>query len=128
MNYILDTHILLWIVNDSPFLSKTVLDIYLQKENKLHLSMASIWEMAIKISLKKLALPCSLADFTDKHIKGNNISVLNIKAAHCYILQELPFHHRDPFDRLIIAQAIEEKFTVIGKDPWFQKYDIPCIF
>ncbi len=80
--------------------------------------------MAIKISLKKLTLEDKLSSFVDKHILGNNIGTLNITADHALPLESLPYHHKDPFDRLIVAQCIQERLQLISKDPIFDSYEI----
>ena len=122
MKYLLDTHVLLWIVEDNPQLSDKVKAIYLEEENEMILSIASVWEIAIKSSLNKLDIPGSLKEFVKKHIRGNNINILPIELSHLYQLEKLPFHHRDPFDRLIIAQGMMADIAVISKDKIFDAY------
>ena len=100
MRYLLDTHVLIWIVTEDQKLSKKARRIYLDNSNEIYLSAASVWEMAIKISLKKLILEDKLSSFVDKHILGNNIGILNLTADHALPLESLPYHHKDPFDRL----------------------------
>jgi len=104
MEYILDTHILLWIVDDNPKLSKNVKSIYLNPSNDMYISLASIWELVIKISLQKLIIEDSITNFIKTHIRGNNITILDITLHHIIGLENLPYYHRDPFDRLIISQ------------------------
>ena len=124
MSYLIDTHTLLWIVTDSPKLSDRAKELYLDSENKIMISLASIWELAIKSSLDKLTLEKPLEDFVDEHIKGNDIEILNIELPHILRIETLPFYHRDPFDRLIISQQIENNLTIIGADEIFDKYDV----
>lgn len=126
--YLLDTHVLLWIAGDSELLSEKVKEIFLDDKNRIHVSMASIWEMAIKLSLKKLELSCSLSTFVDDHVLGNHIAILNIKSHHCYQAAKLPFYHRDPFDRMMIAQAMQEDLTLLSKDSALRKYDVALVF
>jgi len=128
MDYLLDTHTLLWIVTDSPKLSNRAKKLYLDPENKIFISLASIWELAIKSSLNKLSLDKPLEDFVDEHIKGNDIQILNIELPHILRIEKLPFHHRDPFDRLIISQQIENNLSIIGSDEAFDKYDVERIW
>ena len=124
MRYLLDTHALIWIVTEDQKLSKKAKRIYLDNSNEIYLSAASVWEMAIKISLKKLTLEDKLSSFVDKHILGNNIGILNITADHALPLESLRYHHKDPFDRLIVAQCIQERLQLISKDPIFDSYEI----
>ena len=128
MDYLIDTHTLLWIVTDSPKLSIQAKDLYLNPENNIFISLASIWEMAIKSSLNKLTLEKSLEEFVDEHIKDNDIQILNIELPHILRIEKLPFHHRDPFDRLIISQQIENNLPIIGSDEEFDKYDVTRIW
>lgn len=128
MKYIIDTHTLLWIVTDDTKLSKKAKNIYLNSKNYIFFSIISIWEMAIKISLKKLSIDLSLQDFIKKHIKGNDIRILNIELQHILLLENLHYHHRDPFDRLIISQAIKENIPIISSDKLFDSYPIKRIW
>ena len=126
--YLIDTYTLLWIVTDSPKLSDRAKTLYLNPENKIIISLASIWELAIKSSLNKLTLEKPLEEFIDEHIKGNDIQILNIELPHILRIEKLPFHHRDPFDRLIISQQIENNLPVIGSDKEFDQYGIKRIW
>ena len=127
MKYLLDTHALLWITTDDPKLSKKAKNIYLDAENEILLSIASIWELAIKSRIGKITFQKDLDDFVDAHIKGNNIEILKIELPHVLRIEKLPFHHRDPFDRLIIAQAIEDNLKILGADNTFDKYKVKRI-
>ncbi len=124
MNYLLDTHTFLWFINDDASLSSTAKALIEDPENTIYLSVASIWEMAIKVSLDKLEMPSPFTDFIDEQLDKNTIILLNIKTAHTGIVATLPFHHRDPFDRLIIAQSKVEDIPIIGKDAIFDDYGI----
>ena len=128
MKYLLDTHSLLWIITEDSRLSKKAERIYLDAENDICLSMASIWELAIKSSLEKISLKKPLDEFVEKHIRGNNIKILDIRLPHVLRIERLPFHHRDPFDRLIISQAIEDNLTIIGCDKAFDMYSVKQIW
>ena len=128
MRYLFDTHALLWLTTDNISLTKKVRTIFLNSENDIYLSIASLWEMAIKISINKLYLEESLEDFTCNHIIGNDIQILKIELPHIYRLEQLPFHHRDPFDRLIIAQAIEDNLAIISSDGIFDNYSVTRIW
>ncbi|MBF0365233.1 MAG: type II toxin-antitoxin system VapC family toxin [Oligoflexia bacterium] len=124
MNFLLDTHALLWISNNSKELSKRLKKDFKNRENDFFISIASLWEMTIKISLKKLELPCSLEKYVKTEVVQNGIKILPISLKHLALLEELPFHHRDPFDRLIITQAITEDLTIYSKDKIFSRYDV----
>lgn len=128
MKYLIDTHTLLWIVDNNSQLSKTAQEIYLDEGNEILLSIAGIWEMAIKTGLKKLIIPGCLSDFVKEHVIANNIKILNISLSHIYRLETLQYHHRDPFDRLIISQAIEENIPIISSDNRFDQYEINRIW
>ena len=128
MKYLLDTHTLLWITTDDPKLSKKAKNIYLDAENEILLSIASIWELAIKSSIGKITFQKDLDEFVDVHIKGNNIEILKIELPHVLRIEKLPFHHRDPFDRLIIAQAIEDNLKILGANNIFDKYKVKRIW
>jgi PIN domain nuclease of toxin-antitoxin system len=124
MNYLLDTHTFLWFINDDDALSVTAKDLIEDADNEIYLSIASVWEMAIKVSLDRLDLPTPFADFVDEQLLENSFTLLPINMTHAGIIASLPFHHRDPFDRLIIAQSQVEDFPVIGKDEIFEDYGI----
>lgn len=128
MKYLIDTHTLLWIVTKNPRLSDKAKAIYLNSENEILFSLASIWEMAIKISIKKLSINEPLNDFIQNHVKGNDIKILNIELSHILILENLPFFHRDPFDRLIICQSINENIPIISSDRLFDSYHVNRIW
>lgn len=123
MNYLLDTHVLIWLVSDESKISKKAKDIYLDKANTLYFSDASLWEMSIKISLGKLKLPISLSEFIKKCVIANNVKRLPISTSHILGVETLPFHHRDPFDRLLISQANAEKLDIISSDVALDNYD-----
>jgi len=124
MNLLLDTHTFLWFVNDDPRLSDRFKDLIENENNVSYLSMASLWEMSIKYNLGKLTLAPSYEEFVEKEIILNSINLLNIELAHLKINATLPFHHRDPFDRIIIAQSMAENIPVITVDSVFNKYSL----
>jgi len=128
VNYLIDTHAFLWIAANDSKLSNKVRALFLDSENLLFLSMASIWEMAIKISLKKLSIGQSLKDFLQMNLGSNDIEILNIKVTHILLLENLQFYHRDPFDRLIISQSISENIPIISADKAFDFYPIRRIW
>ncbi len=128
MNYLLDTHALLWVVSGADELSETARGIYLNPANEIYFSVAGLWEMAIKINLGKLKLAESLDVFAEKHIVGNDIKLLNISTAHVLPLATLPHHHRDPFDRLIISQCIQERMQLLSRDRQFDLYPVKRVW
>ena len=128
MNYLLDTHTFLWFINDDVALSPTAKLTIEASENDVYLSIASIWEMAIKVSLGKLAIPSPFMDFVMTQVDENGINLLDIKPIHLVGILNMPFYHRDPFDRLIISQAKYENLTIIGNDTLFSNYAIRLLW
>lgn len=124
MTYLLDTHTFLWFITDDVQLSKNAKQLIEDSDQALYLSIASIWELAIKVSVGKLAIPAPFDAFVVGQLRENNIGLLEIKVAHTGRVATLPFHHRDPFDRLIIAQALSEHWPIIGKDAVFDAYGV----
>ncbi len=122
MNYIFDTQALLWIVSDDERLSAKARSIYLNNENEIFVSMASVWELAIKSSLNKIDLVSNLENFIQEHVIKSGFKILSISIESLFKVEELPFHHRDPFDRLIISQCIVEGYQVISSDDKFDMY------
>jgi PIN domain nuclease of toxin-antitoxin system len=123
MNLLLDTHILLWWLDDSPALPKVGRVAISDSANLILLSSVVIWEIRIKQALGKLEIA---PDFYQV-IKNQGFEFLPITADHAFAVGDLPMYHRDPFDRMIIAQAIREGFTVVTHDVVFKKYDVPVL-
>jgi PIN domain nuclease of toxin-antitoxin system len=121
MAYLLDTHTFLWFLEGSKHLSKKTKDIIINPKNKTFISIASIWEMGIKISLDKLELNLSLEELKQELIR-NEIEILPLDFDHIIELSKLDFHHRDPFDRILISQSRSEKLTILSKDSHFKLY------
>ena len=128
MNVLLDTQVFLWLINDADELSKVAKKIFLDQKNNLYLSLASIWEIAIKASLKKLTLSQDLEKLIPEQLQINNITQLDINFCHVVKVSNLPFYHRDPFDRLLIAQAMEEDFLLLSNDKAFDHYKIKRVW
>ena len=124
MKYLLDTHTFLWFINDAPELSIPAKTFIEDPENIIYLSIASLWEIAIKFSLGKLFIPPPFLEFISSQLDENNISLLEITPQHIGVVAGMPFHHRDPFDRLIIAQSLADNIPIIGKDAVFDAYAI----
>ncbi len=112
MKLLLDPHVLIWWASSSEKLSKNVYDLINDTNNSLLFSIASVWEMQIKLQLGKLNLNSTLPNLIENQQRVNNLQILPIDLTHIYALNNLPSHHKDPFDRLLIAQAIVEKIPV----------------
>jgi PIN domain nuclease of toxin-antitoxin system len=121
---LLDTHSFLWFVSGSAQLSLAARSAIEDPEAVVFLSAASAWEVAIKISLGKLTVHAPLADLFTDHVQGNNITWLTIDLPHILRVAMLPHHHRDPFDRLLIAQSLEEGLQLVSVDTTFDAYGI----
>lgn len=124
MKLLLDTHTFLWFVNDSPDLSLPAKDLLEDDANDLFLSPASVWEMAIKSSTSKLHLPAPIAAFVPAQLIANDILLLPIEVAHLGVVETLPFHHKDPFDRLLAAQSLSENLPMISIDAVLDLYGV----
>jgi PIN domain nuclease of toxin-antitoxin system len=120
--YLIDTHVLLWAVSDDPRLSRSQRAI-LEQGDGLIVSVASIWEIAIKRALGKLVLDGSIVDT----VRGHNIPFLAVNERHAARTEQLGDHHRDPFDRMLIAQAQLENLTILTSDKIFSQYDVTVI-
>jgi PIN domain nuclease of toxin-antitoxin system len=116
MNILLDTHTFIWSTANPERLSQTVTNLLTDINNIWILSIASVWEMQIKLQLGKLNLNSSLPNLIDNQQRVNNLQILPIDLTHIYALNNLPLHHKDPFDRLLIAQAIVEQIPIVSID------------
>lgn len=126
MQQLIDTHILIWFLEGNNLLSKSHRQIIADSQNDVFVSIASLWEIAVKISIGKLILTKSLADVI-KQITVEDIKILPITPEHILQVSILPFHHRDPFDRIIIAQAQIENLSLISADQEFANYGISLL-
>ncbi len=124
MNLLLDTHTLLWFVLGDAKLSVTARRLIEDAANIKFVSPAAYWEIAIKISIGKYALNEPYDTFMDRAIRQNGFLILPIEPRHTSLLTNLPFHHRDPFDRLMIVQAMAEGFALVSTDSAFDAYSI----
>ncbi|BAZ47333.1 hypothetical protein NIES4102_43790 (plasmid) [Chondrocystis sp. NIES-4102] len=127
MKLLLDTHTFLWFVNDHPKLSDYLKDLIEDTSNVSYLSIASLWEMSIKFNLSKLTLDPNYEEFIEREVTTSTIQLLNIELEHLRINATLPFHHKDPFDRLIIAQSMAEDIPIVTVDSAFNKYTVNLI-
>jgi PIN domain nuclease of toxin-antitoxin system len=127
MKALLDTHTFLWAIAEEGRLSRRAQQIYMGP-NDLWLSAASVWEILIKVRTGKLPMPEPAGPYLVKEMAKNRIELLPIKLDHVLRLESLPAHHRDPFDRILIAQSLEESLPIVTADPQFQKYPIELIW
>ncbi len=128
MRLLLDTHAFLWWVEDAPALPRKARAAIANPGNECFLSLVSVWEMAIKLSLGKLKLPGAIERFIPQQLAENGFSQLPIDFRHVARVANLAFHHRDPFDRLLAAQAVEEELTIVSADRIFVKYGVPRVW
>jgi PIN domain nuclease of toxin-antitoxin system len=128
MKLLLDTHALLWFLTNDPSLSGPARAAIEAGENVCSVSAASLWEVAIKVALSRLTLPAPYAEIFPRQLEINDFRLLPITPAHCAMLLTLPFHHRDPFDRLLLAQAQSEAMTLVSDDGQFAPYGLPLLW
>ena len=128
MKLLLDTHIFLWLRNEPEKIPLHIMNVYEDISSDVFLSMASIWEIQIKNQLGKLALDIPLNELIDQQCLKNGLQILPIETTHIYALKNLPAHHNDPFDRLILTQTQTENLTLISADSVFKHYDVDCIW
>ena len=128
MNVLLDTHAFLWAISDDKKLSKTACKAFLDPGNRLFFSAVSMWEICIKIGLERLSLKTGWIKNIQNEMSTNAIQWLPVEMQHCVELTRLPFHHRDPFDRMLVAQARVEELLVLSRDARLSAYDIECIW
>lgn len=126
MVILLDTHYVLWALSGDKRISKAAFDLIADPDQLVMVSLASVWEMSIKHSLGKLRLHGDLPG-TLGNIRALGFELLSIKEEHILALGHLPNHHRDPFDRMLIAQAKHEGLHLLTSDPQFAQYDVPVV-
>ena len=122
--FLLDTHTFLWWVEDSPNLSETARGVIRARENEIFLSLASVWELAIKVSLEKLVLAVSFEKFLTENLTSNDFHLFPVDLSHIVSVSTLPFHHRDPFDRLLVVQALKDNLPIVSADGMLDLYGI----
>ena len=128
MRLLLDTHAFLWWVADDRRLSRKARAAIASRDSACYLSLASVWEMAIKVSLDRLTLPSGVDRFVSEQLAANEFEALPIDLRHSGDVARLPFHHRDPFDRLLVAQALSDELTIVSADPVFGKYGVKRVW
>ncbi len=126
MKVLIDTHVLLWGLQDETKLSRRVQALLPTAD--VWISVASLWEILAKVQVGKLTLPTPVSDYLSEKLRGNGVSVLALTFEHVRRLEELPLHHRDPFDRILVAQSMEEKLQLVTNDSKFEKYPISLIW
>ena len=127
MKYLLDTHAILWVAENSPLLTEKVRTIILDKSTEKYVSLVSAWEVAIKLGTHKLNLDGGLQEFF-RMIDENGFFVLSLEREYLQLISDLPLHHKDPFDRLLVATAMFEDMTLVTIDENLHKYVVPCLW
>jgi PIN domain nuclease of toxin-antitoxin system len=128
MRVLLDTHVFLWWINDDDRLSSAARDVLSDGENQLFFSAVSGWEIAIKTQLGKLEMPSNLEQFIAEQLDHNAIDSLPIQLSHALHVYNLPQFHRDPFDRLLVAQGQLENLPLLTSDPQLGKYKVQVVW
>ena len=126
--YLLDTHTFLWLATEDERLSPTARELVLDPATDLFLSVGSVWEMAVKKSLGRMELTVPLSRLVAEQLKQLRTSLLEIRREHALLVETLPFHHRDPFDRLLVAQAIEERLPLLSADSQLDAYPVERVW
>lgn len=126
MSLLLDTQAFLWWVTDDPKLSRKARRAI--ADQQCLLSTVSCWEMSIKVSLGKLDMPRPVDRFLQEQLEVNGFSLLPVSLEHAAVVADLPFHHRDPFDRLLAAQALREELAIVSSDPIFKRYGVKRVW
>lgn len=124
MRLLLETHAFLWFVTNDALLSATALDLIADPVNEVMISPATYWEVAIKVSLGKYPLSVPFEQFFTQGIEGNCFSILPLEIRHAAVLASLPMHHKDPFDRIIVSQAIAEQIPLASVDSMLDRYSV----
>mgnify|MGYP000030864826 CR=1 FL=1 len=128
MRILLDTHALIWALDDPSNLTPAAIAAIQDPANDIQLSVATIWEMAIKVCQGKLKLSLPFRDWLEKGILDLKLSLLGISLTHAERLASLPAHHKDPFDRLLISQSLEEAIPILSVEAMFDKYGVNRIW
>lgn len=128
LKILFDTHAFWWAVQDNPRLSRPAAEAFLDPHNEILVSIVSLWELVIKIQARKLPAPEPLAAFLAQQLRLNRITLLPVAFAHLARLEQLPWLHRDPFDRLLVAQCAEEQMPMATHDANIAAYDVRTIW
>ena len=127
MRLLVDTHAFLWFMAGDARLSAAARHALEEDDNEWWLSAASVWELSIKSSLKRLVLPMPAAEYVAEKVQAG-LRVLSVEWVHAAVVERLPFHHRDPFDRLLVAQAQTERLAVVTGDSVFRRYGVRVLW
>jgi PIN domain nuclease of toxin-antitoxin system len=128
MKLLLDTHAFLWYITNDPRLPRYASDAVRDKSNEAFLSVVSVWEALVKYQLGKLALPAPADRYIDSRRATHRISSISLEPAAVTHLLSLPPHHADPFDRMLICQAIEHELVIVTRDGMFSRYGVPVLW
>ena len=128
MRLLLDTHALIWFIEGNPRLSARAKEAIETIGHECWLSVASLWEMSIKAARGNLEVTRPIPRLIREHIEGNEMGVLQVSGEHLETLIGLPYHHKDPFDRLMIAQATTESLTLVSCDDRFKEYQVDVLW
>ena len=128
MKLLLDTHVLLWWHGEPSRLSENANNAISDLDNEIFLSVVTGWELQIKAQLGKLTLSKPLNEILDQELSTNDFRLLPVAMAHVLALDLFPLHHRDPFDRLLVAQAHQEEMTLVTHDPKLSAYSVPLLW
>lgn len=128
MRVLLDTSVFIWFIEDHPRLSTRAVDVLGDLSTDVYVSTASLWEMAIKAAIGKLVVEQPLVTVAMRNMSANDLEIMNIMISHIATVATLPLHHRDPFDRMLIAQAVFEQMPIISADSAFDAYPVERIW
>lgn len=127
MKLLLDTQIFLWAITGDNRLTKPQSSYFMDSNNDLYLSVASIWEIIVKSSIGKLPIPTPVMKYVAKQMQENRIGSLPVRESHFAELEKLPQLHRDPFDRMLVAQAVAEQMPILTSDLEIRRYGVVCL-
>ena len=128
MRVLLDTHMFLWAIGEPDRLSSGVQEMIKDERNEVLLSIVSAWEIAVKSSLGKLDVPRPAITFVQRQVSDHRIGILPLRLPHLSALEKLPWHHRDPFDRMLVAQCLEEGASLVTVDKQLRRYGVEILF
>jgi PIN domain nuclease of toxin-antitoxin system len=126
MKVLIDTHVFLWGLSDETKLSREARSLLTTAD--VWMSVASVWEIITKVQIGKMKLPSPVGPYLTSRLVANGVSVLSVSMAHVLRIERLELHHRDPFDRILIAQSLEEKIPLVTADPQFNRYPVEVIW
>lgn len=128
MNVLLDTCTFLWIVRGDPSLSKRAIEVYADPRNNAYLSVVTAWEIGVKFMLGKLDLPADPVVFIPRERLRHRLESLVVNETDALTASALPIHHKDPFDRLLVGQALSHGLTLLTPDPLIAQYPVPVVW